>query len=227
MRKITLLNFNIGEGYMIDCSQGVKTMPSYTLPDLPYDFSALEPSISAQIMELHYLKHHQAYITNLNLALEKYLEAEKKHDLEAMIALHQAIQFNGGGHINHSIFWTNLAPSTKQGGHPPKGELAKMIQSQWGSFEKFIEKFSLVTVAIQGSGWGWLGYDPAGKSLVVTTCANQDPLSIKGYVPLLGIDVWEHAYYLQYKNVRAEYVKNIWKIINWENVENRFLELKG
>jgi superoxide dismutase, Fe-Mn family len=198
----------------------------YKLPDLPYDFNALEPVISAEIMQLHYSKHHNGYVTNLNAAVEKTYEAKEKGDLEAIIALQQAIKFNGGGHINHSIFWTNLAPVGKGGGEAPKGELLKALQKDFGSLESFIEKFSALTVGIQGSGWGWLGYNKALGHLVMTTCANQDPLSTQGYIPLLGIDVWEHAYYLQYKNVRADYVKNIWKIVNWKNVEERFNKVK-
>ncbi len=196
---------------------------SYSLPDMPYDFGALEPVISGEIMQLHYSKHHNAYVTNLNAALEKYHEAEAKNDMAAMIALQQAIKFNGGGHVNHSIFWTNLAPVGKGGGEAPTGELAKAIQNQFGSLDAFIEKMSAMSVGIQGSGWGWLGLNKADGRLVLTTCSNQDPLSTQGFVPLLGIDVWEHAYYLQYKNVRADYVKNIWKIVNWKNVEERYI----
>lgn len=198
----------------------------YQLPDLPYDFQALEPVISAEIMQLHYSKHHAAYVANLNIALEKYKEAESKQDLAAMIALEPAIRFNGGGHVNHSVFWTNLAPVGKGGGELPGGDLAKALQETFGSIESFIEKLSALAVGIQGSGWGWLGYHKANQKLVMTTCNNQDPLSTQGLIPLLGIDVWEHAYYLQYKNVRAEYVKNIWKIIHWKNVEQRFAEAK-
>lgn len=199
----------------------------YKLPDLPYDFNALEPVISAEIMQLHYSKHHNAYVTNLNAALEKYHEAETKGDVATMIALQQAIRFNGGGHVNHSIFWTNLAPASQGGGGNPSGELAQAIQKQFGSLDSFIEKFSAKTVAIQGSGWGWLGYCKSSGSLRMASCANQDPLSTQELVPLLGIDVWEHAYYLQYKNVRADYVKNIWKIVNWKNVEERFQKAKS
>lgn len=198
----------------------------YELPQLPYDFGALEPVISGEIMDLHYNKHHKAYVTNLNAALEKYAQAEAKKNVAEMIALQQAIRFNGGGHVNHSIFWTNLAPAHKGGGGEPKGELLAMIERDFGSFADFMEKMTSRTVAIQGSGWGWLGYCGEEKSLHILTCANQDPLSIQGYVPLLGIDVWEHAYYLQYKNVRADYVKNIWKIVNWHNVAERFAKAK-
>jgi Fe-Mn family superoxide dismutase len=194
----------------------------YQLPELPYDFSALEPVISGEIMDLHYSKHHQAYVTNLNAALEKYHEAETKNDVASMIALQQAIKFNGGGHINHSIFWTILAPQSKGGGHLPKGELATMIERDFGSFDAFKDKLTTAATSIQGSGWGWLGYNKNLKHLAIATCANQDPLSTQGLVPLVGIDVWEHAYYLQYKNVRADYVKAIWQIFNWKNVEERF-----
>lgn len=198
----------------------------YQLPELPYDFSALEPVISAEIMQLHYSKHHNAYVTNLNTALEKYHDAESKGDIAAMIGLQQAIKFNGGGHVNHSIFWTNLAPVGKGGGEGPKGDLAQAIAAEFGSIESFIEKMSASTVAIQGSGWGWLGFNKTSNRLVIAACSNQDPLSTLGLVPLLGIDVWEHAYYLQYKNVRAEYVKNIWNIVHWKNVEARYSQAK-
>ena len=198
----------------------------YKLPELPYDFSALEPVISAEIMQLHYSKHHQGYVTNLNAALEKYRDAEAKGDIAAMIGLQQAIKFNGGGHVNHSIFWTNLAPENKGGGGAPKGDLDQALQAEFGSVESFIEKLSAAAVAVQGSGWGWLGFNKAAGKLVIATCANQDPLSTLGFVPLLGIDVWEHAYYLQYKNVRADYVKNIWEIVNWKNVEERYSQAK-
>lgn len=196
---------------------------AYQLPDLPYDFNALEPVISAEIMQLHWDKHHRTYVSNVNKALEQYEAAEKNNDLSQMIALQAAIKFNGGGHVNHSIFWTNLAPKSKGGGEPPKGKLAEAIVSHFGSLDKLIEQMSSKAVAIQGSGWAWLGLNKGNQRLEVATCANQDPLStVGGLTPLLGIDVWEHAYYLQYKNVRADYVKNIWQIINWKNVQERY-----
>lgn len=194
----------------------------FQVPSLPYDFNALEPVIHSEIMNLHYSKHHQAYVNNLNKALVDYAEAESKNDLPAMIALQPVIKFNGGGHINHTIFWTNLAPQNNGGGTPPQGKLGEAIQRDFGSLEKLIEVMSAKTVAIQGSGWGWLGYDKSNKRLTICPCENQDPLSSKGLVPLLGIDVWEHAYYLQYKNVRADYVKAFWSIVNWKNVEERY-----
>lgn len=194
----------------------------FELPKLHYELDALEPVISAEIMNLHYNKHHNAYVTNLNAALEKYENAENSSDLQTMIALQSAINFNGGGHINHSIFWTNLAPQSEGGGEAPTGELADAINKQWGSLENFIGAFNGVTGPIQGSGWGWLGYNKTKKSLEIATCANQDPLAAKGLVPLLGIDVWEHAYYLQYKNVRPDYLKAIWSVVNWANVAERY-----
>lgn len=195
----------------------------FTLPNLPYDYNALEPVISAEIMQLHHQKHHNAYVTNLNAALEKYAAAEAKEDLETMISLQPAIRFNGGGHINHSIFWTNLAPKDKGGGEGPKGELAAQMNKQFGSLNTFVEKFNAKAGPVQGSGWCWLGFCKEAKNLVITTCANQDPLeATQGYVPLLGIDVWEHAYYLQYKNARPDYLKAIWQVVNWTNVAERF-----
>ncbi len=196
----------------------------YKLPALPYDFAELEPVISAEIMNLHYTKHHQGYVNNLNKALEQYAEAEAKQELQQMVALLSAIKFNGGGNINHSIFWTNLISEKKGGGLLENGKLSDAINQEFGSLDAFIADMSAKATAIQGSGWGWLGYNKARKRIEIATCDNQDPLSTKGLVPLLGIDVWEHAYYLQYKNVRADYVKGIWKIINWKNVEQRFLD---
>lgn len=199
-------------------------MSKYELPKLPYGLNELEPVISARIMDLHYNKHHATYVKNLNDAIVKLTEAEQKNDISAMIALQAAIKFNGGGHINHSIFWTNLAPKGKGGGTSPSGALAQAINRDFGSLQNLIEQMSAKAIAIQGSGWCWLGYNKARKILEIVTCDNQDPLVTKGTIPLLGIDVWEHAYYLQYENVRADYVKAIWSIINWANVEKRYEE---
>lgn len=197
-------------------------MYKYELPPLPYDISALEPIISKEIMDLHYHKHHQAYVNNLNKALEQYETAEKNNDLPQMIALEKAIRFNGGGHINHSIFWTNLAPEGKGGGGAPNGKLLEDIKATFGSLEAFIEQFNNQATALQGSGWVWLGYNKTAKRLEIVSCDNQDPAITKGIIPLLGVDVWEHAYYLQYKNVRPDYVKAIWKVINWKNIAERY-----
>ena len=194
----------------------------YQLPQLPYDFNALEPTISAEIMQLHYSKHHQAYVNNLNKALEQYAEASQKQDLATIESLLSTIKFNGGGHLNHSIFWTNLSPSNKDGGVLPTGPLAEAIKKDFGSIQNLIDQLSAKSNAIQGSGWGWLGYDKTHHRLTLATCENQDPLITKGLIPLLGIDVWEHSYYLQYKNVRADYVKALWNVVNWKNIAERF-----
>jgi len=199
--------------------RAVLTRQKHTLPDLPYDYNALEPVISAEIMQIHHSKHHQVYVNMLNQTEEKFMEAKEKNDLKTMITLGPALRFHGGGHINHSIFWQNLSPN---GGGEPEGQLLEAINKDFGSFEKFMSTMSTATVGIQGSGWGWLGYNKASKSLAISACPNQDPLEpTTGLVPLLGIDVWEHAYYLQYKNVRADYVKNIFSIVNWKDVGER------
>ncbi|NP_001127035.1 superoxide dismutase [Mn], mitochondrial [Pongo abelii] len=196
----------------------------HSLPDLPYDYGALEPHINAQIMQLHHSKHHAAYVNNLNVTEEKYQEALAKGDVTAQIALQPALKFNGGGHINHSIFWTNLSPN---GGGEPKGELLEAIKRDFGSFDKFKEKLTAASVGVQGSGWGWLGFNKERGHLQIAACPNQDPLQgTTGLIPLLGIDVWEHAYYLQYKNVRPDYLKAIWNVINWENVTERYMACK-
>ena len=192
----------------------------YTLPDLSYDYGALEPFINAEIMKIHHTKHHVAYITNLNIASEKLSDAVAKNDVTTIVSLQQNIKFNGGGHLNHSIFWKNLLPKSEGGGELPDSDLSKMIKTQYGSLEGLQTAISTASVGglfmlieiiwiytyfifimlqiVQGSGWGWLGYDKAKKQLVVTTTANQDPLeATTGLIPIIGIDVWEHAYYLQ------------------------------
>jgi superoxide dismutase, Fe-Mn family len=199
---------------------------SFKLPDMPYDYGALEPYISGEIMKIHHTKHHQAYVTNLNAALEKYHKAESTGNVAEMIALQQAIRFNGGGHVNHSIFWQNLAPAGKGGGGEPEGDLAKLINAKWGNFDGLKKSMSAAAVAVQGSGWAWLGYNKTTQGLEVAACANQDPLSITGLVPLFGIDVWEHAYYLQYKNMRADYVGAIWSVANFSDISKRLADAK-
>jgi len=200
---------------------------NFKLPDLPYDYAALEPIVSGEIMTIHHTKHHQTYVTNLNAAYEKMLDAQAKGDVDAVIALQGAIKFNGGGHVNHSIFWQNLCPVSMGGGELHSGPLADAINAEFGSLDALQTKFNATAAAIQGSGWGWLGLDAAAGKLKIATCANQDPLMhTHGLVPLLGIDVWEHAYYLQYQNVRPEYLKQIWKIVNWKDVESRYLAAK-
>lgn len=195
-------------------------MVELILPPLPYSYDALEPAISAQIMEIHHQKHHQAYVNNFNAALKKLQAAESANQLDQMLSLQTALKFNGGGHINHSIFWTNLAPIGRGGS--PSPELLKLLEASFGSLDGFKEKMTVAASGVQGSGWAWLGYDAQQKRAVITTLPNQDPLeATTGLVPLLGIDVWEHAYYLQYKNVRPDYLKAIWQVVNWNNVNER------
>ncbi|XP_057294094.1 superoxide dismutase [Mn], mitochondrial-like [Hydractinia symbiolongicarpus] len=198
----------------------VAVASAHTLPDLAYDYNALEPTISAEIMQLHHSKHHQTYVNNLNVAEEQLAEAQEKGDVSKVISLAPALKFNGGGHLNHSIFWTNLSPN---GGGDPSGELLEAINRDFGSVGNLKTRLSAITVAVQGSGWGWLGFDKVNKRLCIATCPNQDPLeATTGLVPLLGIDVWEHAYYLQYKNVRPDYVNAIYNIVDWNNVAERY-----
>ncbi|CBY21613.1 unnamed protein product [Oikopleura dioica] len=191
-----------------------------TLPELPYEYHALEPFISADIMELHHSKHHATYVNNLNVANEALQEASSKGDVTKCVQLANAIKFNGGGHVNHTIFWQNMSPN---GGGEPEGALAEAITRDFGSFAAFQAKMSQATVAVQGSGWGWLGFNKEAGRLQVATCANQDPLeATTGLIPIIGIDVWEHAYYLQYKNVRPDYVNQFWNVANWEDAGSRF-----
>ncbi|TFY78411.1 hypothetical protein EWM64_g5598 [Hericium alpestre] len=191
----------------------------HTLPDLPYPYNALEPYISGQIMELHHKKHHQTYVNGLNAAEESYAKAPS---VKQQIALQSALKFNGGGHINHSLFWKNLAPTSEGGGKLADGLLKSAIERDFGSIENFKTKFNAATAAIQGSGWGWLGYNPATKKLEIVTTANQDPLL--SHAPIIGVDIWEHAFYLQYKNVKPDYLNAIWNVINFKEAESRLAE---
>jgi Fe-Mn family superoxide dismutase len=198
----------------------------HTLPDLPYPYEALEPFISRQIMELHHKKHHQTYVNALNAAETAYSKAASAKE---RIGLQQALKFNGGGHINHSLFWKNLAPAASEGkgngGQLKDGPLKTEIDATFGSLDAFKKQFNTTTAAVQGSGWGWLGLNPATKKLEIVTTSNQDPLST--HIPIIGVDVWEHAYYLQYLNVRADYLTAIWSVINFDEAEERFNKAKG
>ncbi|AEO68371.1 8fcdfc92-72df-4628-8b5b-fc854be30c68 [Thermothielavioides terrestris] len=192
-----------------------------TLPDLPYDYGALEPYISGKIMELHHAKHHQTYVNGLNSALETIAEAESKGEFTKAASVAPLLNFHGGGHVNHSLFWENLAPANREGGGEPDGALKKAIDSDFGSFETFRKQMNTALAGIQGSGWAWLVKDKSAGTLGLVTRANQDPVT-GPYVPLLGIDAWEHAYYLQYQNRKAEYFEAIWNVINWKTVAARF-----
>lgn len=200
----------------------------FTLPKLPYDYSALEPSIDAETMTIHHDLHHKAYVTNLNTALKGQDELLKKNIVDLLSdiasvpeAIRQAVINNGGGHANHSMFWEIMGP---KGGGQPKGELAKAIDDAFGSFDKFQAQLSDAAVKRFGSGWGWLVVDK-GKLAVLAT-ANQDSPYMKGQTPIMGIDVWEHAYYLKYRNRRPEYVKNWWNTVNWDMVAERYEKAK-
>lgn len=193
-------------------------MADYTLPELAYDYSALEPSISGTIMELHHSKHHQAYVTGANTALSQLAEARDSDNLANVNKLEKDLAFNLGGHVNHSIFWTNLSPD---GGDKPTGELASAIDDHFGSFDKFRAHFTATALGVQGSGWAVLAWDSIGQRPIIVQFFDQQGNLPAGIVPLLMLDVWEHAYYLDYKNVRADYVKAFWDIVNWENVQQR------
>ncbi|KAI5837811.1 superoxide dismutase [Morchella snyderi] len=209
---------------VVSASRGFATSAvaaKHTLPDLPYDYAALEPAISGKIMELHHSKHHQTYVNSLNEAEEKYATAVNSKEVKTQIALQPALKFHGGGHINHSLFWENLAPKSSGGGAPPTGALSESINQTWGSYEEFKKVVNASLASIQGSGWSWLVKDKETKQLQIVTMPNQDPIVGK-YAPLLGIDAWEHAYYLQYQNRKAEYFSAIWDVINWKAAEQRF-----
>lgn len=193
-----------------------------TLPPLPYAYDALEPHVSGAIMQIHHAKHHAAYVANFNKAAEALDAAQSAGDVAALVGLQAALTFNGGGHVNHALFWQNLAPAKEAAASPPKGALLAAIERDFGSLELFKSKFSAAAAAVQGSGWAWLVLDKSTARLAITTRANQDPVSTNAaHVPLLGVDVWEHAYYLQYKNVRPDYLAAIWNVINWNVVAER------
>lgn len=194
-------------------------MAEYTLPALPYDYAALQPAISGAIMELHHSKHHQAYVTGANAALAALAEAREAGNFANVNKLEKDLSFNLGGHVNHSIFWTNLSPN---GGDKPTGELAAAIDDQFGSFDAFRAHFTAVALGVQGSGWAVLAWDSLGQRLVIVQFFDQQANFPAGTIPLLMLDVWEHAYYLDYKNVRADYVNAFWNIVNWANVQERF-----
>jgi len=197
---------------------------AFELPPLPYSYDALEPHIDKMTMEIHHTKHHNAYVTNLNAALEKHPDFSGK-SLEWLVTnldslpedIRTAVRNNGGGHFNHSLFWTFMSP---MGGGEPKGALAEAIKAAFGDFASFKTTFSQAAVGRFGSGWAWLGFK--GGKLAVLSMPNQDVPMMDGMTPVLGIDVWEHAYYLKYQNRRPDYVAAWWNVVNWEEVAHRF-----
>lgn len=205
------------------CMSTVFVRGKATLPKLDYDFGALEPYISGQINEIHYTKHHQTYINSYNAALDQLQHAQKENDVPTQVSLTKVINFHGGGHINHSLFWKNLAPKSDGGGEPPahNSKLGEAITEYYGSLDKLIEQVNGKLAGIQGSGWAWIVKEKETGALDVITKANQDIVD-GPHIPIVGIDAWEHAYYLQYKNVKGDYFKAIWNVINWQEAEKRF-----
>ena len=201
---------------------------AYSLPQLPYEYDALEPHIDKETMNIHHTKHHNTYVTNLNAALEgqEELAAKSLEDLLADIEsvpenIRTAVRNNGGGHANHSLFWEILSPN---GGGQPEGELAEAITAKFGSFESFKEEFAKAATTRFGSGWAWLTVKDGELDLYST--ANQDSPLMEGKTPILGLDVWEHAYYLNYQNRRPEYINSFWNVVNWDEVSKRYTAAK-
>lgn len=197
---------------------------AYTLPELPYAYDALEPHIDARTMEIHHTKHHQAYISKVNAALEGHDDLAAKsiedlvRDLDAVPeSIRTAVRNNGGGHANHSLFWTIMSPN---GGGAPTGDLAQAIDGKFGSFENFQSEFSNAAATRFGSGWAWLSVD--GGQLLVESTPNQDTPLSEGRTPILGLDVWEHAYYLHYQNRRPDYISAFWNVVDWDAVASRY-----
>lgn len=200
----------------------------YELPDLPYAHDALEPHIDAKTMEIHHGKHHQGYTNKLNKALEGHSFADLPVDEvlrkinEVPEDIRQAVINNGGGYANHNLFWEILSPD---GGGNPSGEVAEAINDKFGSFDKFKDEFTSAAAGRFGSGWGWLCVDESGN-LKVTSTANQDSPYMSGLTPILGVDVWEHAYYLKYQNRRPDYLSAFWNVVNWDQVEKNYQAAK-
>ena len=200
-------------------------MAEYTLPDLPYDYGALEPHISGKIMELHHDKHHNTYVTGANTAVDALAEAREQDTIGTTVNLWEKnLAFNLGGHINHSVFWKNLSPD---GGDEPTGELGSAIDQTFGSFDAFQKHFTANATGIQGSGWSVLGFDTVAQALRVFQLYDQQanvPVSI---VPIVMLDMWEHAFYLDYFNVKPDYVKAWWNVVNWADAAERYERAKG
>ena len=194
-------------------------MSKYTLPDLSYDYGALEPNISGRIMELHHDKHHLAYVNGANTALDLLAEARDKNDLTWVNKLQKDLAFNLAGHVNHTVFWRNMSP---EGGDKPVGELAAAIDEFFGSYDGFRAHFTASALGIQGSGWSILAWDILGEKLIIEQLYDHQGNLAPGSIPLLMLDMWEHAFYLDYQNVKGEYVKAFWNIVSWPDVMARF-----
>ena len=194
-------------------------MTQYTLPDLPYDYAALEPHYSGEILELHHDKHHATYVKGANTALEKLSEARDQDTFDTINQLQKNLAFNLSGHVLHSLFWKNMSPD---GGDKPDGELAAALGDSFGSFEGFRNQLSEAALSVQGSGWGALTWEPLGQRLIVEQVYDHQSNVGQGAPPLLVLDMWEHAYYLQFKNVKADWVDSFWNIVDWDDVSARF-----
>lgn len=199
-------------------------MPVYVLPELDYSYDALEPYISAKIMELHHSKHHQAYVDGANAALESLKKAREAGDQSAINLYEKNLAFNLGGHSNHSVFWKNMAPNA---GGEPTGDLAKAIDDNFGSFDAFKKQFTAAAMGVQGSGWAVLAYDTIGGGLITFQLFDQQGNVPVGTVPILMLDMWEHAFYLDYLNVKAKYVEAWWNVVNWDDVAARYARAKN
>jgi Fe-Mn family superoxide dismutase len=199
-------------------------MKPYVLPDLPYDYAALEPHYSARMLELHHDKHHKAYVDGVNATLEKLAAARAAGDLGAIVGMEKTLAFNLSGHVLHTLFWTNLTPG---GTDRPEGELAAAIAEHFGSLDAFRNQLSKSASSVQGSGWGALTWEPLGERLFIEQIYDHQGNTGQGGVPLLVIDAWEHAYYLQYENRRPDYVDALWNVIDWTDVATRFEQARG
>ncbi|MFI0424929.1 superoxide dismutase [Spongiactinospora sp. 9N601] len=199
-------------------------MGQYSLPDMPYDYAALEPAITGEILELHHAKHHAAYVKGANDTLEKLADARDKGEFGGLVGLEKTFAFNLSGHVLHTIFWENLSPD---GGDRPDGALGDAITEHFGSFDNFKKQLTTATSTVQGSGWGVLAWEPLGRRLVVEQVYDHHGNVGMNTTPLLVFDAWEHAYYLQYRNVRPDYVEKLWGLINWDDVIRRFEAAKG
>ncbi|MCP2246393.1 superoxide dismutase [Lentzea aerocolonigenes] len=194
-------------------------MSQYVLPDLPYDYAALEPAITGEILELHHSKHHAAYVKGANDMLERLAETREKEDFSGIVGLEKTFAFNLSGHVLHTMFWDNLSP---EGGDRPDGELAAAIDEHFGSFEAFSKQLTAATSLVQGSGWGVLAWEPLSQRLIVEQVYDHHGNVGMNTTPVLVFDAWEHAYYLQYRNVRPDYVQKLWSLVNWADVTRRF-----
>ncbi|OGP82062.1 MAG: superoxide dismutase [Deltaproteobacteria bacterium RBG_13_65_10] len=194
-------------------------MAKYVLPSLEYDYNALEPHISGRILEIHHGKHHAGYVRNANLVIERFEEAREKEDFSRIAALERALAFNLSGHILHSIFWRNLTP---KGGEQPTGDLARAIARDFGSFEKFRAQFTETAASIMGSGWAALVWEPIGRKLFTTQIYDHQSNLSQGSIPLMVLDAWEHAYYLQYENRKMDFFEAVWNLWNWRDIAPRF-----